>query len=57
MVSGASSRFPVYRLMRWAVRSKLEPLFDDIAMNVGVDAHRLESGWVLLDGPGPFAAG
>ncbi len=56
MVSGASSRFPVYRLMRWAVRSKLEPLFDDIAMNVGVDAHRLEAGWVLLDGAGLFAS-
>jgi hypothetical protein len=56
MISGAPMRFPVYRLMRCAVRSKLEPLFDDIAMQVGVDAHRLEGGWVLLEGPGLFAS-
>ena len=54
-MSGAPARFPIHRLVRCAVRSKLEPLFDDIAMQVGVDAHRLESGWVLLDGPGLFA--
>jgi hypothetical protein len=43
-------------LVRCAVRSKLEPVFDDIAMQAGVDAHRLEDGWVLLDGPGLFAS-
>ncbi len=42
--------------MRCAVRSKLEPLFDDIAMQVGMAAHRIEAGWVLLDGPGLFAS-
>jgi hypothetical protein len=55
-ISGAPMRYPVHRLVRCAVRSKLDPLFDDIAMNAGVDAHRLESGWVLLDGPGLFAS-
>lgn len=55
-ISGAPTHFPVYRLMRCAVRSKLEPLFDDIAMQVGTAAHRIEAGWVLLDGPGLFAS-
>jgi hypothetical protein len=55
-MSRAPAHFPIHRLVRCAVRSKLEPLFDDIAMQVGVDAHRLESGWVLLDGPGLFAS-
>jgi ATPase family protein associated with various cellular activities (AAA) len=56
LISGAPSRFPVYRLMRCAVRSKLEPLFDDIAMKSGVEAHRLGGGSVLLDGPGLLAS-
>ena len=30
-ISGAPTRYPVHRLIRCAVRSKLEPLFDDIA--------------------------
>src|SRR6185295_193906 len=47
-ISGAPTRYPVHRLIRCAVRSKLEPLFDDIALMSGVDAHRLEEGWVLL---------
>jgi len=55
-ISGAPTRYPVHRLIRCAVRSKLEPLFDDIALKVGIDAHRLEEGWVLLDGPGLFAS-
>ena len=56
LISGAPMRFPVYRLMRCAVRSKLEPLFDDIAMKTGVEAHRLGGGSVLLDGPGLLAS-
>jgi hypothetical protein len=55
-ISGAPMRYPVHRLLRHAVRCKVEPLFDDIAMRIGVDAHRLESGWVLLEGPGVFAS-
>jgi hypothetical protein len=55
-ISGAPTRYPVHRLIRCAVRSRLEPLFDDIALMSGVDAHRLEEGWVLLDGPGLFAS-
>ena len=55
-ISRAPMRYPVHRLIRCAVRSKLEPLFDDLAMKSGVDAHRLESGWVLLEGDGIFAS-
>src|SRR4051794_15584972 len=43
-MSCAPACYPIHRLVRCAVRSKLEPLFDDIAMNAGMDAHRLESG-------------
>jgi hypothetical protein len=52
----APTCYPIHRLIRCAVRSKIEPLFDDIAMNAGLNAHRLESGWVLLDGPGLYAS-
>ena len=55
-MSCAPARYPIHRLVRCAVRSKLEPLFDDIAMKAGAEAHRLESGWVLLDGAGLFAS-
>ena len=55
-MSAAPAHYPIHRLVRCAVRSKLQPLFDDVAMKVGVEAHRLENGWVLLDGPGLFAS-
>jgi hypothetical protein len=54
--SSAATRFPIYRLVRCAARAKLEPLFDDIAMHSGLDAHRMEEGHVLLEGPGVFAS-
>lgn len=52
--SGAGTRLPIYRELRWAVRAKLDALFDDIASQSGVDAHRLDEGLVVLDGPGLF---
>jgi hypothetical protein len=55
-LSAMPARFPVYRRVRCAVRSKLEALFDDIALRTGLDAHRLEEGYVLLDGPGLFVS-
>jgi hypothetical protein len=54
--SSAATRFPIYRLIRCAARAKLEPLFDDIGMRSGLDAHRMEEGHVLLEGPGVFAS-
>ena len=54
-MSCAPSSYPIHRLVRCAVRSKLGPLFDEISMHAGVEAHRLEEGWAVLDGPGLFA--
>jgi hypothetical protein len=55
-LSGAPAHFPIYRLLRSAVRCKLEVLFDEIALQAGIDAHRIEEGYVLLDGPGIFVS-
>jgi hypothetical protein len=54
-ISASHTHYPIHRLVRCAARSKLQPLFDDIAMKSGLEAHRLQNGWVLLDGPGLFA--
>jgi hypothetical protein len=50
------THFPIYRLVRGAARCKLEALFDDIALHAGLAAHRLEEGYLLLDGPGVFVS-
>jgi hypothetical protein len=55
-LSGMPTHFPVCRLVRGAVRCKLEPLFDDIALHSGLAAHRLEEGFVLLEGSGLFVS-
>jgi hypothetical protein len=55
-LSGVPTRFPIYRLVRCAARSKLDVLFDDIALSAGLDAHRLDEGDLLLDGPGVFVS-
>src|SRR5262245_61996113 len=55
-LSGVPTRFPICRIVRCAVRSKIEPLFDDVAMHCGLDAHRLEDDYVLLDGGGVFVS-
>lgn len=55
-LSGVPTHFPIYRLVRCAVRCKLDVLFDEIALNAGFTAHRLEEGYLLLDGPGVFVS-
>jgi hypothetical protein len=45
-------RYPIHRHLRCAVRRGLEEVFDDLALNLGLEAHRLAIGAVLLDGPG-----
>jgi hypothetical protein len=55
-LSGMPTHFPIYRLVRGAVRCKLDALFDDIALHSGLSAHRLEEGYVLLEGPGLFVS-
>jgi hypothetical protein len=53
-LSGAAVRMPIYRELRWAVRGKLAALFDDVALQSGVDGHRLDEGLLVLEGPGLF---
>lgn len=47
-----AARFPIYRRVCRAVRRPLETLFDELALCSGLDAHRLETAALLLDGPG-----
>ena len=46
--------YPIHRLVRCAARRKLEDVFDDLALGVGLTAQRLDTGTLLLDGPGVF---
>jgi hypothetical protein len=41
-------------LLRYAARRPLELVFDDLALNFGLTAQRLDTGTLLLDGPGVF---
>ncbi|MGH8226905.1 MAG: AAA family ATPase [Steroidobacteraceae bacterium] len=49
-------RYPVHRVLRCAVRQPLEELFDDLALNTGLAAHRLDETSLLLDGPGALVS-
>jgi len=49
-----ATRYPIHRLVRCAVPRSLEAVFDDLALNVGLAAQRLDTGSLLLDGPGVF---
>jgi ATPase family associated with various cellular activities (AAA) len=50
----AAARFPIHRVLRCAARRELELVFDDLALNFGLAAQRLDTGTLLLDGPGVF---
>jgi len=50
----AVAHHPIYRLLRCAARGKLEDLFDDLALKMGLTAQRLEMGTLLLDGADVF---
>ena len=50
----AVTNHPIHRKLRCAARGKLEELFDDLALNMGLTAQRLEMGTLLLDGAGVF---
>lgn len=49
-----ATRYPIHRRVRCAVPRALEDVFDDLALNAGLAAQRLDSGSLLLDGPGVF---
>jgi ATPase family associated with various cellular activities (AAA) len=53
-LSAAAQALPIYRELRWAVRAKLTALFDDLAAQSGLAAHRLDEGALVLDSPGLF---
>lgn len=48
------SQYPVHRSLRFAARTDLEGLFDDLALNLGWRAQRINSGSMLLDTEGLF---
>jgi len=50
----AATRYPIHRRVRCAVPRALEDVFDDLALHAGLAAQRLDSGSLLLDGPGVF---
>ena len=50
----AAARYPIHRQLRCAARRPLEQVFDDLALKCGLTAQRLDTGSLLLDGPGVF---
>lgn len=51
------SRYPIYRIVRFAARVELEALFDAIALDGAWRAERIHSEAMLLDGDGVFISG
>lgn len=49
-----ATRYPIHRRVRCAVPRALQDVFDDLALNAGLAAQRLDSGSLLLDGHGVF---
>ncbi|WP_169924082.1 AAA family ATPase [Sulfurifustis variabilis] len=50
------ARYPIFRSVRIAARRDLEALFDDLAVNLGWRATRLDTGNVILDAEGLFVS-
>ena len=53
----AAKAYPIHRVVRCAVRRKLGPVFDELALQMGCAAQRMNVGNLLLDGPGVFIGG
>ena len=53
----AAKAYPIHRVVRCAVRRKVGPVFDDLALQMGCSAQRMNVGELLLDGPGVFIGG
>jgi ATPase family associated with various cellular activities (AAA) len=51
---GAAVRYPIHRSVRCAARRRLEDVFDDLALNSGYKALRLDEGDLLLETPDAF---
>ena len=50
----AACRYAIHRLARCAVRRSVQATFDDLALNSGFAAQRLDRGTLLLEGTGLF---
>ena len=53
--SGARS-YAIQRTLRCAARRPIDELFDDLALQMGMTAHRVSATALLLDAPGVFVA-
>ena len=53
----AAKAYPIHRIVRCAVRRKIGPVFDDLALQMECAAQRMGVGSLLLDGPGVFIGG
>lgn len=53
MQAGGSS-YPIFRKLSFAVYLDLEQFFDDLALNLGWNVHRLNVGKILMDAEGLF---
>jgi hypothetical protein len=53
----AAKAYPIHRIVRCAVRRKIGPVFDDLALQMECGAQRMGIGSLLLDGPGVFIGG
>jgi hypothetical protein len=51
-----SAGYPVHRSLRFAARSALEQLFDELALGLGWHAQRIDSHSLILDSEGLFVA-
>src|SRR5215469_3314362 len=51
-----SAGYPVQRSLRFAARSALEQLFDELALGLGWHAQRIDSHSLILDSEGLFVA-
>ncbi len=49
-----ASRYPIHRYVSCAAHGTLRSLVDDLALEMGLSAQRLDIGHLLLDGPGVF---
>jgi hypothetical protein len=49
-----ATRYPIHRSVRFAARIELETLFDDLALNLGWRAQRIDSRSLILDADGLF---
>lgn len=53
-LAGEAALYPIHRMVRCAARRKVEDVFDDLALNMGMTSARLDEGSLLLESPDAF---